>query len=292
MTNIITQLDIPGVKKLRSGKVREIFDLGDVLLFVATDRISAFDVIMPNPIPEKGRVLTALSEFWFKKTRHIVENHFVTSDFKQVSARLGKNIEELRGRSMLVRKCQPLAIECVVRGYLAGSGWKEYKLNRTVCGIRLPDGLVESSKLPEPVFTPATKAETGHDENVDFARAADAVGKRVATQARDLSIALYRFVAGHAAAHGIIIADTKFEFGLDGDKLILIDEVLTPDSSRFWPAANYKPGGPQPSFDKQFLRDYLETLNWNKTPTGPQLPPEIVQKTSAKYLEALQRLTA
>ena len=292
MTNIITQLDIPGVKKLRSGKVREIFDLGDVLLFVATDRISAFDVIMPNPIPEKGRVLTALSEFWFKKTRHIVENHFVTSDFKQVSARLGKNIEELRGRSMLVRKCQPLAIECVVRGYLAGSGWKEYKLNRTVCGIRLPDGLVESSKLPEPVFTPATKAETGHDENVDFARAADAVGKRVATQARDLSIALYRFVAGHAAAHGIIIADTKFEFGLDGDKLILIDEVLTPDSSRFWPAANYKPGGPQPSFDKQFLRDYLETLNWNKTPPGPQLPPEIVQKTSAKYLEALQRLTA
>ena len=289
--NTIAQLNLPGVPKLKSGKVREVFDLGDALLFVATDRISAFDVIMPNPIPEKGRVLTALSEFWFKKTRHIVENHFVTSDFKQISARLGKNIEELRGRSMLVRKCQPLAIECVVRGYLAGLGWKEYKRNRTVCGIRLPDGLAESSKLPEPFFTPATKAETGHDENVDFARASDIVGKKIATQARDLSVALYRFAAGHAAAHGIIIADTKFEFGLDGDKLILIDEVLTPDSSRFWPAANYKPGGPQPSFDKQFLRDYLETLNWNKTPPGPQLPPEIVQKTSAKYIEALQRLT-
>ncbi|MGD0016324.1 MAG: phosphoribosylaminoimidazolesuccinocarboxamide synthase [Verrucomicrobiia bacterium] len=292
MTSTLVHLDIPGVKKLRSGKVREIFDLGDVLLFVASDRISAFDVIMPNPIPEKGRVLTALSEFWFKKTRHIVENHFVTSDFKQISARLEKNIEDLRGRSMLVRKCQPLAIECVVRGYLAGSGWKEYKQNRTVCGIRLPDGLVESSKLPEPVFTPATKAETGHDENVDFARAADIVGKKVATQARDLSVALYRFAAGYATVHGIIIADTKFEFGLDGDKLILIDEALTPDSSRFWPAASYKPGGPQPSFDKQFLRDYLETLSWNKTPPGPQLPPEIIQKTSAKYLEALQRLTA
>ena len=289
--NTIAQLNLPGVPKLKSGKVREVFDLGDALLFVATDRISAFDVIMPNPIPEKGRVLTALSEFWFKKTRHIVENHFVTSDSKQISARLGKNIEELRGRSMLVRKCQPLAIECVVRGYLAGSGWKEYKQNRTVCGIRLPDGLVESSKLPEPVFTPATKAETGHDENVDFARAADIVGKKVATQARGLSIALYGFAADYAAARGIIIADTKFEFGLDGDKLILIDEALTPDSSRFWPAANYKPGGPQPSFDKQFLRDYLETLNWNKTPPGPQLPPEIVQKTSAKYIEALQRLT-
>ena len=289
--NTIAQLNLPGVPKLKSGKVREVFDLGDALLFVATDRISAFDVIMPNPIPEKGRVLTALSEFWFKKTRHIVENHFVTSDFKQISARLGKNIEELRGRSMLVRKCQPLAIECVVRGYLAGSGWKEYKQNRTVCGIRLPDGLVESSKLPEPVFTPATKAETGHDENVDFARAADIVGKKVATQARGLSIALYGFAADYAAARGIIIADTKFEFGLDGDKLILIDEALTPDSSRFWPAANYKPGGPQLSFDKQFLRDYLETLNWNKTPPGPQLPPEIVQKTSAKYIEALQRLT-
>ncbi len=289
--NTIAQLNLPGVPKLKSGKVREVFDLGDALLFVATDRISAFDVIMPNPIPGKGRVLTALSEFWFKKTRHIVENHFVTSDFKQISARLGKNIEELRGRSMLVRKCQPLAIECVVRGYLAGSGWKEYKQNRTVCGIRLPDGLVESSKLPEPVFTPATKAETGHDENVDFARAADIVGKKVATQARGLSIALYGFAADYAAARGIIIADTKFEFGLDGDKLILIDEALTPDSSRFWPAANYKPGGPQLSFDKQFLRDYLETLNWNKTPPGPQLPPEIVQKTSAKYIEALQRLT-
>ena len=292
MTNPLTQINIPGVPKLRSGKVREIFDLGDVLLFVATDRISAFDVIMPNPIPEKGRVLTALSEFWFKKTHRIVQNHFITSDFKQISARLGKNFEELCDRSMLVRKCRPLAIECVVRGYLAGSSWKEYKQSRTVCGIRLPDGLVESSKLPEPIFTPATKAETGHDENIDFEHATNIVGKKLATQVRDLSIALYKSASEHAAAHDIIIADTKFEFGLDGDKVLLIDEALTPDSSRFWPADNYKPGGPQPSFDKQFLRDYLETLNWNKTPPGPQLPPEIVQKTSTKYLEALQRLTA
>jgi phosphoribosylaminoimidazole-succinocarboxamide synthase len=291
----ITQLDLDGVPKLKSGKVREVFDLGDALLFVATDRLSAFDVILPNPIPEKGRVLTALSEFWFKKTRHIVENHFITSDFNRIVAqasRLRPFADQLRGRSMLVRKCQPLAIECVVRGYLAGSGWKEYKQSRTVCGIRLPDGLVESSKLPEPIFAPATKAETGHDENINFSRAADIVGKKLAAQVRDLSVALYKFASDYARQRGIIIADTKFEFGLEGNKLILIDEALTPDSSRFWPADSYAPGKPQPSFDKQFVRDYLETLDWNKQPPGPVLPDDIVRKTSEKYLEAVKRLTA
>ncbi len=290
MANTISTLDIPGLKKLRSGKVREIFDLGDALLFVASDRISAFDVIMPNPIPEKGRVLTAFSEFWFGKTRHIIENHFLTSDYDAIARRVG-DLPALRGRSMLVRKCRPLAVECIVRGYLAGSGWKEYRQHRTVCGIPLPAGLVESSELPEPIFTPSTKAETGHDENISFERAVEILGRPVAEQVRDYSIAIYKFARDYARQRGIIIADTKFEFGFDSDKLILIDEALTPDSSRFWPADGYRPGGPQPSFDKQFLRDYLETLDWNKTPPGPQLPDEIIQKTSAKYLEALARLT-
>ena len=291
MANAITQIEIPNVKKLKSGKVREVFDLGDVLLFVATDRISAFDVILPNPIPEKGRVLTALSEFWFGKTRHIVENHFITSDYAKLTARAG-NVESLRGRSMLVRKCEPLPVECVVRGYLAGSGLKEYKQTRMVGGHHLPDGLVESSQLPQPIFTPATKAETGHDENIDFARCATILGQPLAEKVRDLSLALYSFARDYAAQRGIIIADTKFEFGLDGDKLLLIDEALTPDSSRFWPAAAYAPGKPQPSFDKQFVRDYLETLDWDKTPPGPVLPDDVVRKTTEKYFEALTRLTA
>jgi phosphoribosylaminoimidazole-succinocarboxamide synthase len=303
VTNTISTLDIPGLKKLRSGKVREIFDLGDALLFVASDRISAFDVIMPDPIPEKGRVLTAFSEFWFGKTRSIVENHFLTSDFEEIAGHVtsrgggapaevsGPAIDPLRGRSMLVRKCRPLAVECIVRGYLAGSGWKEYRQNRTVCGIPLPGGLVESSELPEPIFTPSTKAETGHDENISFERAVAILGRPVAEKVRDYSIAMYNFARDYARQRGIIIADTKFEFGFDGDKLILIDEALTPDSSRFWPADSYKPGGPQPSFDKQFLRDYLETLAWDKTPPGPPLPEEIIRKTSEKYLEALARLT-
>ena len=292
--NTITQLDLAGVRKLKSGKVREVFDLGDALLFVATDRLSAFDVILPNPIPGKGRVLTALSEFWFSKTSHIIENHVITSDLDRIVAqasRLRPFADQLRGRSMLVRKCQPLAIECVVRGYLAGSGWKEYKQSRTVCGIRLSDGLVESGRLPEPIFTPATKAETGHDENIDFSRTAKIVGKKIASQVRNLSIALYKFAADYALKRGIIIADTKFEFGLDGDKLILIDEALTPDSSRLWPADSYAPGKPQRSFDKQFVRDYLETLDWNKQPPGPVLPDDIIRKTSEKYLESLKRLT-
>ena len=299
MTNSITQIDIPGVKKLKSGKVREVFDLGDALLFVATDRISAFDVILPNPIPEKGRVLTALSEFWFDKTKHIVENHFITSDIVGQAAHLPSllatgpvALQSLKGRSLLVRKCQPLPVECVVRGYLAGSGLKEYKQSRTVCGIKLPEGLVESSRLPQPIFTPATKAETGHDENIDFIRCAKILGQPLAERVRDISLALYNFARDYAVKRGILIADTKFEFGLDGGCLLLIDEALTPDSSRFWPADSYAPGKSQPSFDKQFVRDYLETLDWEKTPPGPVLPDDVVRKTSEKYLEALNRLTA
>ena len=290
MTQAISNIEIPGLKKIRSGKVREIFDLGDALLFVASDRISAFDVIMPNPIPEKGRVLTAFSEFWFGKTKQIVANHFLTSDFAAIAKRAG-NVEALRGRAMIVQKCQPLPVECVVRGYLAGSGWKEYRQSQTICGHKLPAGLVESSELPEPIFTPSTKAEVGHDENISFARAAEILGQPLADKVRGYALALYKFARDYARQRGIIIADTKFEFGLAGDQVILIDEALTPDSSRFWPAASYKPGGPQPSFDKQFLRDYLETLTWDKTPPGPQLPAEIVAKTSAKYVEALKRLT-
>lgn len=320
MANTITQIDIPDVKKLKSGKVREVFDLGDNLLFVATDRISAFDVILPNPIPEKGRVLTALSEFWFSKTKHIVENHFITSDIVGQAAGLPSlaaiepiALQRLAGRSMLVRKCQPLPVECVVRGYLAGSGLKEYKQSSTVCGIKLPGGLVESSQLPQPIFTPATKAETGHDENIDFDRCAAILGKPLAEKVRDTSIALYNFARDYAAKRGIIIADTKFEFGLLPspvvgqraplpppaageppalqEQLLLIDEALTPDSSRFWPADSYAPGKPQPSFDKQFVRDYLETLDWDKTAPGPVLPDEVVRKTTEKYVEALTRLT-
>jgi phosphoribosylaminoimidazole-succinocarboxamide synthase len=293
--NTITQIDIAGVQKLKSGKVREVFDLGDALLFVATDRISAFDVILPNPIPEKGRILTALSEFWFGKTKHIVGNHFITSDFTDIVARasrLRSFVDQLRSRSMLVRKCEPLPVECVVRGYLAGSGLKEYKQTRMVGGHRLPEGLVESSPLPQPIFTPATKAETGHDENIDFDGCVKIIGKPLAEKVRDISLALYSFARDYAAQRGIIIADTKFEFGLDGDKLLLIDEALTPDSSRFWPADAYTPGKPQPSFDKQFVRDYLETLDWDKTAPGPVLPDDVVRKTTEKYLEALARLTA
>ena len=292
MTTTITQLTLPGLKKLRSGKVREIFDLGDQLLFVATDRLSAFDVILPDPIPEKGHVLTALSEFWFGNTTQLVANHFLTSDFDRIRERVG-DVAALRGRSMLVRKCQPLAIECVVRGYLAGSGWKEYKQSQSVCGNKLPAGLLEASELPEPIFTPATKAETGHDLNINLAQAGQIVGAAIARQARDLSLTLYQFARDYARQRGIIIADTKFEFGQSADgRLLLIDEALTPDSSRFWPADQYRPGQPQPSFDKQFIRDYLETLDWDKRPPGPNLPESIIRQTSEKYQEALRRLTA
>ncbi|MEI7938794.1 MAG: phosphoribosylaminoimidazolesuccinocarboxamide synthase [Verrucomicrobiota bacterium] len=287
----LLQLDLPGVRKLKSGKVREVFDLNDRLLFVATDRISAFDCIMPNGIPRKGEVLTQISYFWFAQTEAFQPNHLLSRGDDPLPATLQPYAAQLARRSMIVKKAQPLAIECVVRGYLAGSGWKEYREHQTVCGIKLPPGLVESSELPMPIFTPATKAESGHDENIPFAQAAQIVGADVAEQVRAASLKLYRFASEYARRRGIIIADTKFEFGLLDGKLMLIDEVLTPDSSRFWPADQYQPGKAQPSFDKQFVRDYLETLDWDKTPPAPALPPEVVARTQAKYLEAYERLT-
>ena len=285
------QIDLPGVRKIKSGKVREIFDLGDALLLVATDRISAFDCIMPNGIPRKGEVLTQLSHFWFARFANVIPNHLLAGANDPLPPALQPHAAVLSGRSMVVKKAQPLTIECVVRGYLAGSGWKEYRAQQTVCGIRLPAGLTESAELPEPIFTPATKAESGHDENIPFAEAARMVGAEIAEQARQASLALYTNARSYARERGIIIADTKFEFGLFDGKLILIDEVLTPDSSRFWPADQYQPGRGQPSFDKQFVRDYLETLDWDKTPPAPALPPEVVGRTQQKYLEAYERIT-
>ncbi|HVM50876.1 MAG TPA: phosphoribosylaminoimidazolesuccinocarboxamide synthase [Candidatus Acidoferrum sp.] len=287
----LLHLDLPGVRKLKSGKVREIFDLGDRLLFVATDRISAFDVIMPNGIPRKGEVLTQISYFWFGQLEAFQPNHLLSRPGEALPAALQPYAAQLARRSMLVKKATPLTIECVVRGYLAGSGWKEYREKQTVCRIRLPAGLRESSELPEPIFTPATKAESGHDENISFAEAARMVGSDIAEQARAASLKAYNFARDYARQRGIIIADTKFEFGLLGGQLILIDEVLTPDSSRFWPADQYQPGQGQPSFDKQFVRDYLETLDWNKTPPGPMLPADVVSRTTAKYVDAYERLT-
>ena len=287
----LLQIDLPGIQKVKSGKVREVFDLGDSLLFVASDRISAFDCIMPNGIPRKGEVLTQISHFWFDQTEKLVPNHRLAKANDPLPAVLQPFTDKVARRSMIVKKSQPLAIECVVRGYLAGSGWKEYKTSQTVCGIKLPAGLKESSELPEPIFTPATKAETGHDENISFEEAVKIVGKDIAEKARDLSLKIYNFARDYARQRGIIIADTKFEFGIYNGELILIDEVLTPDSSRFWPADQYQPGKGQPSFDKQFVRDYLETLDWDKTPPAPALPNEIVMKSQAKYLEAYERLT-
>lgn len=287
----LLQVDLPGIKKLKSGKVRDIYDMGDRLLFVASDRISAFDCIMPNGIPRKGEVLTQISYFWFGQTESFQPNHLLSRPGQPLPANLQPFASKLAGRSMIVKKASPLAIECVVRGYLAGSGWKEYRQTQTVCGIKLPAGLKESSELPEPIFTPATKAETGHDENISFEHAAEIVGRETATRARDSSLRIYNFARDYARRRGIIIADTKFEFGILDGQLLLIDEVLTPDSSRFWPADQYQAGKSQPSFDKQFVRDYLETLDWNKTPPAPALPPEVVARTQAKYLEAYERLT-
>ena len=287
----LLQIDLPGLTKLRSGKVREIFDLDTRLLLVATDRISAFDCIMPNGIPRKGEVLTQISHFWFDMMEPLVPNHRLARADDPLPRALQPFASILGRRSMIVKKAKPLAIECVVRGYLAGSGWKEYRERRTVCGIQLPPGLVEAAPLPEPIFTPATKAETGHDENIPFAEAVRLVGTETAERVRALSLAIYTKASQYARERGIIIADTKFEFGMFEGKLILIDEVLTPDSSRFWPADLYQPGRSQPSFDKQFVRDYLETLDWNKTAPGPRLPQEVIEKTSAKYREAFRRLT-
>jgi phosphoribosylaminoimidazole-succinocarboxamide synthase len=287
----LLQIDLPGIRKIKSGKVREMFDLGDRLLLVATDRISAFDCIMPNGIPGKGEILTQLSFFWFDRFASIIPNHLLASASDPLPTSLQAFADKLSRRSMIVKKAAPLAIECVVRGYFAGSGWQEYRKSQTVCGIKLPTGLSESSELPEPIFTPATKAETGHDENISFEQAAALIGADLAGQARNASLRLYSAAREYARQRGIIIADTKFEFGLFDGRLILIDEVLTPDSSRFWPASQYQPGRAQPSFDKQFVRDYLETLSWNKTPPAPALPPEVVTKTRAKYLEAYTLLT-
>ena len=296
MNDTLLNLELPGIQKLKSGKVREIFDLGDAFLFVASDRISAFDCVMPNGIPRKGEVLTQISHFWFDQTENLVPNH------RRVKAGESFNVPALAlipaetkaalaKRAMIVKKAKPLAVECIVRGYLAGSGWKEYRKSQTVCGSPLPAGLQESSELPEPIFTPSTKAETGHDENISFGEAKKILGDDIANQARDLSLRIYKFARDYARQHGIIIADTKFEFGLFEGKLILIDEVLTPDSSRFWPANEYAPGKGQPSFDKQFVRDYLETLDWDKSPPAPALPAGVVSKTQAKYLDAYERLT-
>jgi phosphoribosylaminoimidazole-succinocarboxamide synthase len=289
----VRTLDLPGIAKLSSGKVREIFDLQDRLLLVATDRLSAFDVILPDPIPWKGTVLTQLSRFWFDRIAEqgLVPHHLISVEVDDLPPELLPFREQLTGRATLARRCQPLPIECVVRGYLAGSGWKEYLASRSICGIQLPAGLRESGELPEPIFTPATKASTGHDENIPFGRAMELVGEEIAHRARDYSLRIYSMARDYARGRGIIICDTKFEFGLADGELILIDEVLTPDSSRFWPADDYAPGRPQASYDKQFVRDYLESLDWDKTPPGPQLPAGIIEATSQRYIEAYRRLT-
>ena len=285
-----SSIELPGVKKLRSGKVREVFDLGDTLLFVVSDRISAFDVILPDPIPHKGAVLNQISAFWFRRFADI-QNHVVTADFKEFPKELQKFGNQLAGRSMIVKKTKPLPVECVVRGYLAGSGWKEYQQSQSVCGINLPANLKQASQLPEPIFTPATKAETGHDENIDMKRCVEILGEKIADRVKTLSLEIYSRGRDHAAQRGIIVADTKFEFGTVNRELLLIDECLTPDSSRFWPVDEYVVGQSPPSFDKQFVRDYLETLEWDKTPPAPRLPKDVIEKTSAKYLEAFRRLT-
>jgi phosphoribosylaminoimidazole-succinocarboxamide synthase len=283
--------NIPGVKLFKKGKVRDVYDLGDKLLVVSTDRISCFDVVLPTGIPHKGEVLTKLSLFWFDLTKDLVENHFISADVADYPKELRKYDSMLKGRSMLVKKAKTVPVECVVRGYLSGSGWKEYQKSSSICGIKLPKGLRESDRLPEPIFTPSTKEDVGHDINVSQEYVEKSLGKSVTEELKKNTLAIYNKASLYAESRGIIIADTKFEFGMYGDKIILIDEVLTPDSSRFWPKSEYKPDGPQPSFDKQFVRDYLETLDWDKTPPGPELPGDIVNKTSQKYNQALKMLT-
>src|ERR1700674_5411010 len=289
MSPVVSQTDFPTLKLLGRGKVRDIYEVGDRLLIVATDRLSAFDVVLPTPIPDKGRVLTQLSLFWFEKLADIVPHHLIST--KDFTGELAPYAASLDGRAMLVRRTDPVPIECVVRGYLSGSGWKDYQQTGAVCGIPLPTGLRESERLPEPIFTPSTKATTGHDENISFEETVARVGRPLAEKLRDTSLAIYHRAADYAAARGIIIADTKFEFGLIGNQLIWIDEALTPDSSRFWPGDQYAPGKPQPSFDKQYVRDYLEHIGWNKQPPAPALPPEVVAGTREKYREAYQRIT-
>jgi len=287
--SVISQTDFPALKLRGRGKVRDIYELGDCLLIIATDRLSAFDVVLPTPIPDKGCVLTQLSLFWFDKLADVVPNHILSA--KNFDGELAPYAAALEGRAMLVRRTEPVPIECVVRGYISGSGWKDYQRTGAICGIPLPAGLRESDKLPEPIFTPSTKATTGHDENISFEETVSRVGKPLAERLRDTTLEIYKRAAEHAAARGIIIADTKFEFGLIGNELIWIDEALTPDSSRFWPASQYVPGKAQPSFDKQYVRDYLERIGWNKQPPAPALPPDVVAGTREKYREAYQRIT-
>ncbi len=292
MSAPVKSTSLAGCGSRHQGKVRDIYDLGDRLLLVATDRISAFDVVMNEPIPDKGRVLTQLSAFWFRHLSDLTPNHLISLAVEDFPPACAQDRDLLRGRTMLVRKCQPLPVECIVRGYLSGSGWAEYRQTGAIGGLPLPPGLVESARLPEPVFTPSTKAELGtHDENISLARMAETVGVELASQVKDLSLALYRRASEWAEPRGIILADTKFEFGVADGELLLIDEVLTPDSSRFWPREDYRPGGPQKSFDKQYLRDYLESLDWNKQPPPPPLPAEVIANTRARYLQALKILT-
>jgi len=290
MSAPILQTDFPTLKFLKRGKVRDLYDLGEHLLIVATDRLSAFDVVMPQPIPGKGTVLTQISNFWFGMMKDIIPNHIVATDVDDFPAQCQPYADVLRGRSIVVRKTSPLSIECVVRGYLSGSGWNDYRATGAVCGIPLPAGLTESAKLPEPLFTPATKADVGHDENISFGQAAELTGAAIAAQARDTAIAIYKRASEYAASRGIIIADTKMEFGMYDGKLMLIDEVLTPDSSRFWPAASYQPGRAQNSYDKQYVRDYLLSINFNKQPPGPIFPDEVIEKTVKLYEEAVRIL--
>jgi phosphoribosylaminoimidazole-succinocarboxamide synthase len=292
MNRPVSETDFPELKLLKRGKVRDIYDLGDYLLMVVSDRISAFDVVMPEPIPDKGIILTQISMFWFDAVESLIQNHVVAHDVDQFPEVCRQYAEVLRGRSMLVKKAHPLPVECIVRGYVSGSGWKEYTEKGSICGIRLPEGLQESQKLPVPIFTPSTKAEHGeHDINIDFEEAAKLVGQTRAENLRQLSIEIYKTGVELADQKGIIIADTKFEFGLIEGDLILIDEILTPDSSRFWPKESYRPGGPQKSYDKQYLRDYLNSLDWNKKAPGPPLPEDVISDTRKKYLEALTQLT-
>ena len=292
-TQPLLNTNIPQLKLRNRGKVRDIYEINELLLIVATDRISAFDVVLPNGIPYKGKVLTGLSEFWFKYTSDIIENHLITTRIEQMNNKIiAQHKDILQGRSMLVKKVDVLPVECVVRGYLAGSGWKEYQSAQSICGIKLPQGLKESEKLPEPIFTPATKATTGHDENISFTKVVNMIGKKLAEELKEKSMKVYLKASEYARSRGIIICDTKFEWGITKEnKTILIDEALTPDSSRFWPLEGYKPGRPQPSYDKQFIRDYLESIHWDKKPPAPQLPPDIIQKTSEKYLNAYEALT-
>jgi phosphoribosylaminoimidazole-succinocarboxamide synthase len=287
----IFETSLPGIERYARGKVRDVYSAGEFLVIVATDRLSAFDYILPTPIPDKGKVLTAMTLFWLEQLREIVPNHFVSADVSDYPREFHAYRDQLEGRSMLVHRARMIEVECVARGYVSGSGWKDYRRDRRICGIQLQPELRESDRLPEPIFTPASKAQSGHDENISFETVAQQVGEPLAARLRDLTLAIYRRAAQYAETRGIIVADTKFEFGFVGDRLVLADEVLTPDSSRFWPRETYQPGGPQASFDKQYVRDYLESIHWDKRPPAPALPPEVMERTSEKYREAYRVLT-